>query len=159
MWRIQDGNSITCCDYRSSMVSTSIVISLSCRYEHYSVLSAIIRKEVPFSGCGKELLFLGTSRDPFSFFPVPSAYAAKWTSILPSQRNPNFDLTVPNKDKQKRLKCGGDALLKLWAGIGSHSLSDMYQAILPWVVLTLFPLCSSWSLCAVSWLHAHKEVF
>lgn len=44
-------------DYRSSIVNTSIGISLSCRYEHYSVLSAIITNMVPFPGCGKELLF------------------------------------------------------------------------------------------------------
>lgn len=50
---------------------------------------------------GRNCFFLGTSRDPLSFFPVPSLYAAKWTSILLSQRNPKFELAVPNKGKWK----------------------------------------------------------
>lgn len=48
------------------IINTSVGI-LCCGYGHYRMLRAIIRNVVPFPGCGKELRFLGTCRDPFSF--------------------------------------------------------------------------------------------
>ena len=102
-----------CKDYRSSTVSTSIGISLSFRYKHYSVLSAIVRNVVLFPGCGKELLFWVVPETRFHSYLSPRCYAATWTSVLPYQRNPSFDLTFPNKGKQRSLKHGRDALLEL----------------------------------------------
>lgn len=90
------------------------------------------------------------------FFPVSLLCVSKGTSILLFQRNPNFVLTILNRQVEKS---------EIWWGCHAETELELdpllfhmcnTRTLLCWSVLALFPLCCYCGSCAFPWLQAHK---